>query len=131
MCDSFDFSISHSCGVVAVAISESTVGIDVEQVKNPSSDRFADRMLSASELFEYNKTDESKKARYLIGKWSEKEAIFKSKNKSAFIPSEAKACEYENLFTYDFSVKDVEFVCSVLAAKESKIEIDFVDFEDI
>ena len=83
----FEFSLSHTDGAVAVAISSEPVGIDIELVKKPRSRSFAERILTASELIKYESVTPAEREEYLIGKWTSKEAYFKSLHLSEFLPS--------------------------------------------
>ena len=48
-------SLSHGGGYVAVALSSEAVGVDIEPVALPRSERFAERILTHSEMKEYMK----------------------------------------------------------------------------
>ena len=85
--DKLEFSISHCDGVVAVAVSTVPVGVDIEPENGRSSDRLASRTMSESELSEYNALPEEERGAYFIRKWTAKEAIFKSRAETAFVPS--------------------------------------------
>lgn len=87
------FSISHSGCYVAVAISRAEVGVDVEQIQLPRSERFAERILTASELDEYNSLPDGERVGYLISAWTAKEAIFKTTDRECFIPSDIELGE--------------------------------------
>ena len=82
------FSISHSHGIVAVAVSRDAVGVDVEPLVKPVSDRFADRIFSECEREVYSSLPEDERLKYLISAWTVKEAVFKTTDKECFIPSE-------------------------------------------
>lgn len=82
-----EFSISHSGGYCAVAISRKPIGVDIELVKKPSSEKFAERVLTERELSEYNLLSGEQALEYLIKKWCEKESIFKAGRADAFVPS--------------------------------------------
>lgn len=81
------FSISHSGGFCAVAISKNPVGVDIEPVVRPNSEKFAQKVLTASELSEYEALMGDDQTEFLILKWCEKESVFKRDGTDAFVPS--------------------------------------------
>lgn len=84
----FHFSMSHSHNLIAVAISDCPVGIDLEMIK-PIDERLALKILNYEELSKFSTLCEKEKSKYLILKWTEKESIFKSLNQSV--------CRYKEL----------------------------------
>lgn len=82
------FSLSHSEGALAVAVSRARVGVDIELVGEKKDSRIAERIFTEGEMAEYNSLPEEDRAEYLIKAWTMKEAIFKSEGKDAFIPIE-------------------------------------------
>lgn len=83
----FEFSLSHTDGAAAVAVSTVPVGVDIEQVKAPRSKSFAEKILNASQKREYQALSHSEREEYVIAKWTAKEANFKSLHLSEFSPS--------------------------------------------
>ncbi len=82
-----DFSLSHCGDVVCVAVSRAKVGVDVEAL----SDRFQKlipRMLNESEQKAYDALAQEEQLPYLAKTWTAKEAIFKTLDQKAFMPSE-------------------------------------------
>lgn len=82
------FSLSHTSELVAVAVSDSPVGVDIEAVRELGSKSFAERILSKEEYSEYLRISESSRIEWLISKWSCKEALFKQSEISDFVPRE-------------------------------------------
>ena len=82
-----EFSISHSGGFCAVAISQKPVGVDIEPIREPSAEGFAKRVLTPKELSGYESLSGDERMEYLMLKWCEKESIFKASGKEAFVPS--------------------------------------------
>ena len=118
-CDACDFSISHGDGIVAVAIAKGSVGVDIEKIDSPKSNSFAARTLTEREFSEYTALDESRKNYYLIEKWTQKEAIFKSLNQPAFVPSEIDTSLF-NTFTQKIGFSNgAEYYLSVSAVGQS------------
>lgn len=88
-----EISLTHSKGLIAVAISSMPVGIDVEQMIEPRARRFAERILTDAEFVRYNMLGDNEQNVYLTECWTRKEAVFKMENSDAFIPN---AYESEN-----------------------------------
>lgn len=90
-CDGCCFSLSHSGDVVAVAVSDKPVGIDVERY-DPS--RFtagiAERIATEREREELNGLPASA----VIELWTQKEAIFKMLGGAGFLPKSIETSEY-------------------------------------
>lgn len=123
---SCEFSISHSDGVVAVAVSRAAVGIDIESIKAPHSEKFAERALTENEFSEYSLLDDNAKTEYLIDKWTAKEAMFKSLNESSFVPSKISV-DPSSVRTGRVVVDGAEYSYSVATKTTEKIKI----FENI
>lgn len=122
--DGFDFSLSHSNGVVAVAISAHRVGIDIEEVSIPKSKSFASRILTDVETDELSALDDVEREEYLIKKWTQKEAIFKSRNLSVFSPKKTTKENGEYLKTELLELGGKRYFCSVCALSDcAKIEL--------
>ena len=79
-------SITHSGDLVAVALSNAPVGIDLEPIGSPRPERFAERVLGKEEMAEYRSTEESDRLALIYRKWTEKESLFKKEGGTAFIP---------------------------------------------
>ena len=101
-CDRYEFSLSHSEGMLCVAVSRTPVGVDIEKLRAPRSDRMAEMILTPSETEVYQSLAKADKERYLIEKWCAKESIFKFIHKDNFTPSQIE--------TSDFPVKSGEIM---------------------
>ena len=82
-----EFSLSHTDGVVAVAISNETVGVDVEVTKPRHNDKTAGRIMTAEEYNKYQNLPESERTEFFLSVWTRKEAVFKSLHLDSFVPS--------------------------------------------
>ena len=82
-----EFSLSHTDGAVAVAISHIPVGIDVEVLKPAVSEKTAARIMTDAEYGKYLSLALPEKDRFFFGIWTRKEAIFKSLHQQNFMPS--------------------------------------------
>lgn len=116
------FSISHSRGALCVAVSDISVGVDVEELRAPSSDilAFARKILSSRELSEFSLLEEEEKISFLISKWTQKEAVFKMIGGKTF-----SACDVatDSVFvkTENVILNETKFVVSVAVEREDAI----------
>ena len=92
--DACEFSLSHSGEAIAVAISNKAVGVDVERIRVRSTERMSEYILTERERDEYANIAETDGAKWLMIKWCEKEAIFKSQNKDSFAPSKIETSRF-------------------------------------
>ncbi len=92
--DGYCFSLSHSENMLAVAVSRGDIGVDIEKLRETPDNRMAERILCADELKEFSSLPDEDKNRFLIEKWSVKEAIFKSQSKKSFSPAEINTTDY-------------------------------------
>ena len=94
ICSDFCFSISHSGGYCGVIISDTGCGLDLEVEKNlPSA--LSHKILTENELSEFKGiTNQEEQSLYLLTKWTQKEAIFKSLEKEALLPSSIETDDY-------------------------------------
>ncbi|MBO5867198.1 MAG: 4'-phosphopantetheinyl transferase superfamily protein, partial [Clostridia bacterium] len=85
-CNLCHFSISHSNGVVAVAVSNNNVGVDVQRLTLPTNDKVVERIFSQKQADEYhNIVDKLQKSHYFTRVWTQKESIFKLLNQQQFL----------------------------------------------
>lgn len=125
--DGIEFSLSHSDGAVAVAVSRAPVGIDIESVHSPRSEKIAERIMTEDEFSRYNELPAEKKVDRLIEIWTAKEAIFKSKHKSDFVPSQYSTLS-ESFKTDAISLNDKKYVWTTATETPEKIRI-FTDID--
>lgn len=112
-CDSFYFSISHTNGLVAVAISNNPVGLDVEERQIPLD--LKDKVLTNLEIAELEKVAD--KQGYMLVKWTQKEAVFKLLSHKNFIPSKIDVGQF---FTHSDKVMvENKRYCFTVASKNS------------
>lgn len=111
------FSISHSFGIVAVALSKNPVGIDIErQIKQKRG--LENRLLTKKELSLFLSLEENKKDEYLSFAWVKKESIFKLSGSGVFSPTNVES-ESHKTITKTFNINGEVFYFS-LATKESE-----------
>ena len=86
-CSQCFFSISHSGGVVAVAVSTEPVGVDIESVRQPRAD-LAQKICSPREMEQLLRLPPRERDRYLLHSWCKKESMFKYGDAPVFHPRE-------------------------------------------
>lgn len=115
-----EISISHSGDFSAIAISDSKVGLDLEQLKEKAL-RIATRFMDISHLDNLSEEEKIKKATVV---WGIKESIFKIKNE--------KGISFPNhIFEDDFSFEDKKATATLkFNNKEETFQIQFDSVED-
>ncbi len=109
-CKELFFSLSHSDGMVAAALSSSPVGVDIESLESIKSERLQNRIFSESELAVYNTLDGSQKKLFILESWTQKESRFKQIGGKTFVPSSISSEHTKSVFlekdgkTYSVSV---------------------------
>ena len=121
-CKEFEFSISHSTEAIAVAVSDESVGIDVERIRVKRSKKMAEYILTEDEYFEYSDIPDENGENYIVRKWCQKEAVFKTQNKAHFRPSEIETAEYFCV-TKNFDIGEEKYILAVAAKKRQEFEI--------
>lgn len=98
----YSFSLSHSAGYVAVAVSRSAVGIDIEGGMTAGRLSLAPRVLTPDELSRFSALEgEEERIEYLGRAWCAKEAIFKRRGEGVFSPSAITAAAYTDMLNLD------------------------------
>ena len=87
-CDGFAFSLSHSKNAVAVAISKTAVGVDIELYKNKPQESVVRRIFTEEERTIFQSLNERERAEFFTRKWTEKESVFKALDLPAFFPAD-------------------------------------------
>ena len=124
----FEFSLSHSKGVVAVAISPNPVGVDIELIEAPKVNVF-EKVLNDKQLKEFNLLPESEKIEYFITKWANKESVFKSKNLPCLM-ADNDHCDCE-VFDKKMRFEDLSYILSVAGVGALSTTVTTVDFNGI
>lgn len=119
--DVCELSISHGGGIVAVAVSSSAVGIDVQGMIEPRSQRFAERIMTDAELVRYSLLDGREAQEYLTECWTKKEALFKMCDLSAFVPRDYESND-PRVISERISVGGGEYVLSVASEHIESLE---------
>ena len=87
------FSISHSENAVAVVLSRKPIGVDIELLR-PTKNGFIEKVLTKKEQTEFSSIPQEDQTEYLIGKWTEKESIFKAYEEGRFQPAKIETGRY-------------------------------------
>lgn len=103
-CDNFNFSLSHTSDIVAVAISNEEVGVDIENIGrlNDADMKLKNKILHKKE----NAADNNE----LLNLWTRKEAIFKYIGKSSFVPNKILVKDYP-VSSFNIDDKYILSVC--------------------
>ena len=111
--DDFYFSLSHTDGIVAVAISDFPVGIDVEKVREVDVDAFSKRVLTENERNALSLM--ASPCDNIIKLWTAKESIYKMLGTSPFVPSKIDVADYR-IATFQEYLGDDKYYLTVSSA---------------
>jgi len=112
--ENYRFSISHTDGVVAVAVSDVGCGVDVEKhIPGRMGEKHAKKILTPQQREEYYRLDESLREMFLLKQWTIKESVFKMNGGDVFIP--AQIDDAENSISFEFSACGYGYCLSVSA----------------
>ena len=112
LCDKCFFSLSHSGGYVAVAVSNTQVGIDIEDVL-----AFEEKCKDSTVLKRMRRHIAGKSEPYpktpfeLLKIWTQKESIFKCKSEKSFNPAKIELTE--DVESLRLTHENSDFLCSV------------------
>ncbi len=102
------FSLSHSNNIVAVGVSDTEIGVDVEMISS--------KILKLKEKVFLPENVENLQE-YLTLKWTEKESFYKANNKGNFISK--LVCDMENKYYITTCCKDTN--CNFIKIELNKI----------
>ena len=111
------FSLSHSGNALAVAVSRTPVGVDIEKI-NGQKTQFLEKILTENEREQLCLEEE--KTAFLVRKWSEKESIFKTLNEARFLPAKIQTREHSVCST-TVEIAGEEYVLSVATEHLDKV----------
>lgn len=112
----FHFNISHTACAIAVALSNSPIGIDIEKIRKADL-RVAKRFFTPEEN-EYISAENSDTRFFEI--WTQKESYIK---KNGLTMSSIKACNSDNIHTF----AEKGYIISVCADNTDRSKINFLD----
>lgn len=120
-CDACEFSLSHSHGIVCVAISRAPVGIDIEKIESPKID-LEKELLTQEEARQYESCPEEEKTAFMIHAWTKKESLFKMKNEGAVSQDAFRALEGK-IYQKTLSYENALYSLSVATATPEKVRL--------
>ena len=119
VCEGYEFSLSHSHGVVAVAVSRKPVGVDIE-LDHQMKEGIEKKILSDVEFAEFEGVDKDKKNDYLLTKWTQKESVFKTMNLTSYSIKDVKT---ESVKTFKIQEGERDYYLSVTTPYLDNIKI--------
>ncbi len=125
-CSSAYFSISHSAGALAVAVSDQPCGIDIEPANGRWSDSLAKRYMTDGEFAAYSELSDTDRQAGFIKIWTAKEAIFKSLGLERFAPSYVDTNAYPYV-SDTVRIGDELYVYSVALKEQSDAKLHIID----
>lgn len=126
-CSDFHFSITHTDGLVCVAVSDLPIGVDAELVRG-INEALCTRMLTKSEMNSFAQIEGERKNRYLLEMWVKKESIFKKGSGKMLMPNRIEASEH-SADLRSVMLGGREYLISVASDYDDKIE--FIYLEDL
>lgn len=125
ICPDFYFSLSHTDGLVCVAVSDSPIGVDVELVRKINTG-LGRKILTERELLLMSELPPDKKNRYLIESWVKKESVFKKNGGEKLLPNRMETSEYSTKLT-SIEISGREYVISASVDNCEKIEFKYME----
>ena len=121
------FSLSHTDGLVCVAVSDAPIGVDAELVRGirPELDV---RILTERELGAVRGMAKEDKERFLLEAWVKKESIFKKSGGKALLPNRIEL-DAHSVLTERVVCQGREYIIAV--CQDRNIEIEFYFTEEI
>ncbi len=118
--DKAEFSLSHSKGALAVAVSRAAVGVDIEEKKTCFRNEMAERIMTAEEYKAYKILSDDEKKDFFVKIWTAKEALFKESKGVGFVPDkwDTRAGSYR---TFEKDIDGKLYTVSVATATPERI----------
>ena len=123
--DRFCFSLSHSDRVVAVALSDREVGVDIEAIRK-YREGLERHILTPVEMAELSEQDGKRAWEYIIMRWTQKESIFKAGDKRIFEPTSIETAEH-NVRTEVLELFDNKYMLSFCAHDAQSVRVEIYD----
>ena len=125
ICPEFCFSLSHSHGLLCVAVSDSPIGVDAELVR-PIKDGLGERILTDSELHYKSALSPDDANIYLLECWVKKESIFKREGGKALMPRTIEVGDHKTVLRRVTLDRDEYLIC-VSCIDTDKIEFKYME----
>ena len=91
--EGFCFSLSHTDGAVAVALSHAPVGIDIEPLTTAIEEKLALRIMTESERATFTALPKEERGAFALTAWCKKEALFKLSGGESFSPKRTESAD--------------------------------------
>lgn len=127
ICPDFCFSLSHTNGLICVAISADPIGVDTELVREINLN-LKEKILTPNELSALEDISGEDVGPYLLEAWVRKESIFKKTGGKALLPNRTEASAYHTTLRY-VSIGEANFLISVASDFSKKTK--FIYMEDL
>ena len=124
VCYDLYFSLSHTDGVVCVAVSDQPIGVDVEAAKDIRP-ALANKILTEGERAIMESIPKDKRGRFLLDAGVKKESIFKMRGGEALLPNRIESTSVK-VKMHSVTVSDREYVIAI-AAENDNIEIVYTE----
>lgn len=125
VCPQLYFSLSHSDGIVCVAISDEPIGVDAESVRTVRRE-LDTRILTDRERSSMKDAAADEYERYLLEAWVKKESIFKMGDGTALMPNRIEADEHPTALKR-VTLAAREYLISVCHTRAYEIEFKYVE----
>ena len=120
ICPDFHFSLSHTDGLVCVAVSMREVGVDAESLHEINTGLKA-RILTEEEISYMEALPPLEQNRFLLESWVKKESIFKKTGGKMLMPNRIATTEHHTRL-FRVEMDGCEYIISV-AADSDEIEL--------
>lgn len=120
--DACFFSLSHSGDVVAVAVSDAPIGVDVEGTERERYEMIADHIFSDAERAHYEALEENAKMRFVMQAWTQKESLFKRADECVFAPKSYDVLKAD-VQTHEICVDGRSYFLSVASENVQSLRI--------
>lgn len=119
-CDECCFSLSHSGDALAVAVSRTPVGVDIESLERTMHADLSDAIFTPREATAFEALPEEERLTYWLEAWSAKESIFKAGTESTFRPA---SLDTQNAYRSCIQIGTTRYCLTVCAQDIQKIKI--------
>ena len=125
ICPDFHFSLSHTDGVVCVALSSHPVGVDIEKIR-PMRAEMIPRFLTEREREYMLSLSEDKRERFFFECWVAKESIFKRGAGRALMPRDIETLDTDRT-VIPIRLDCDDYLIAIATENNEKCEIRFME----
>jgi phosphopantetheine--protein transferase-like protein len=116
------FSLSHCDGAVAVALSRTPVGVDIEPCDRTLKAELADKVLTTEEKQVYDALLATERSDYLLRAWVAKESLYKRTGQGTFCPNHLNAAS-ENVTIQTVTLQDRMFLVALASNAPDSVSL--------